>query len=234
MWDATSATLLWVRGHEVHRYSPGGADAVLELPQPVGAALPRRRGLVLNLRDGVALIDEDGAKTWLVYWAREGYAAVGAGVDPAGRLLAGTARGDDGWLARVLPNGDAKVLVGGVGVTGFDWDPGYSRLFVGSSRGVDVYGYDVSSGDVGERRSFLEVGVTGVAVEAGFVWVGVGSSVRRYTSGGVLDLVVEVPGEVGGCQFGGRDLTDLYVTAGGGVFVVPGAGVGRVGGVFAG
>ncbi|MBP2333992.1 SMP-30/gluconolactonase/LRE family protein [Saccharothrix coeruleofusca] len=266
-WDHSSATLLWVDvlASEVHRYAPArDDDAVLVVPQHVGAAKPRSRGgLVLNLRDGVALVEPDGAKTWLVYWARDGVRGNDAAVDPAGRLWAGTSRYDQadggGWLARVEPNGDAKVVLDRVAVSnGLGWSPDGSLMYyVDSAQGrVDVLDYDRDSGQAVNRRPLCEVdrGVPdGLCVDAdGCVWVALwgGGAVRRYTPAGELDLEVELPvDQPTACCFGGEDFTDLYVTTArtglseaalaerplsGSVLVLPGVGSGMPSTAFAG
>ncbi|MFI9006714.1 SMP-30/gluconolactonase/LRE family protein [Actinosynnema sp. NPDC053489] len=263
-WDHASGTLLWVDilGSEVHRYNPSrDDDAVLEVPQHVGAAKPRTRGgLVLNLRDGVALIDRDGVKTWLVYWARDGVRGNDAAVDPAGRLWAGTMRYDEepgGWLARVEPNGDAKVVVDRTGISnGIGWSPDAALMYyVDSAEGrIDVLDYDRESGEARNRRPLADVprGVPdGLTVDAsGAIWVALhgGGAVRRYTPAGELDREVELPVDrPTACCFGGADFTDLYVTSArtgsedgaageldGAVLVLPGVGEGLPSAAFAG
>lgn len=125
-WDAAAGRLLWVDilGREVHRFDPAtGTDEVLRTSQHVGAAKPRvSGGLVLNLRDGVALVDPPPApgaeagvtgevgtaaigsaavdapevtERWLARWPREGCRGNDAAVDAAGRLWAGTMRYDE-------------------------------------------------------------------------------------------------------------------------------------------
>ncbi|MEV0677905.1 SMP-30/gluconolactonase/LRE family protein [Actinosynnema sp. NPDC050436] len=263
-WDHGSGTLVWVDvlGSRVHRYSPHrDEDAVLDVPQHVGAAKPRTRGgLVLNLRDGVALVDRDGAKTWLVYWARDGVRGNGAAVDPAGRLWAGTTRYDEdpgGWLARVDPTGDAKVVLGDVtGGNGVDWSPDGTLMYYADSatRRIDVLDYDRDTGEATNRRTVAEVDrglPDGLCVDAsGAVWVALwgGAAVRRYAPDGRVDTEVELPvGQPSACAFGGQDFTDLYVTTArvglsgdalselaGSVLVLPGVGEGRPSTAFAG
>ncbi|MEU4802920.1 SMP-30/gluconolactonase/LRE family protein [Actinosynnema sp. NPDC023587] len=263
-WDHGSGTLVWVDvlGSRVHRYSPGsGEDAVLDVPQHVGAAKPRTKGgLVLNLRDGVALVDRDGTKTWLVYWARDGVRGNDAAVDPAGRLWAGTVRYDEGpggWLARVDPTGDAKVVLGDVTCSnGIDWSPDGTLLYYvdSATRRIDVLDYDRDTGDATNRRPLVEVDrglPDGLCVDSsGAVWVALwgGAAVRRYTPDGRVDTEVELPVDrPSACAFGGRDFTDLYVTTArvglsgdalgelaGSVLVLPDAGEGRPSTTFAG
>ena len=263
-WDHASGTLLWVDvlRSEVHRYDPSrDDDAVLEVPQHVGAAKPRSRGgLVLNLRDGVALVDRDGVKTWLVYWARDGVRGNDAAVDPAGRLWAGTMRYDEdpgGWLARVEPSGDAKVVLNEVSVSnGIGWSPDATLMYYVDSaeRRIDVFDYDRETGAAANRRPLAEVprGLPdGLTVDAsGAIWVALwgGAALHRYTPDGALDREIELPvGQPTACSFGGVDFTDLYVTSArvglgegasselaGSVLVLPGVGEGLPSTAFAG
>ncbi|WP_307868397.1 SMP-30/gluconolactonase/LRE family protein [Umezawaea beigongshangensis] len=260
-WDAGTSTLLWVDvlASQVHRYAPrSGADAVLDVPQHVGAAKPREQGgLVLNLRDGVALVDRDGTRTWLVYWARDGVRGNDAAVDPAGRLWAGTMRYDEarggGWLARVEPDGAAKVVLGDVTISnGTGWSPGGELMYYVDTpeQRIDVFDYDTATGEATGRRALCAVADTpgkpdGLCVDAeGCVWVALwgGSAVRRYTPDGRLDREIALPVEQPtACCFGGDDFTDLYVTTArtglserslaenplsGSVLVLPGIGAG--------
>jgi sugar lactone lactonase YvrE len=233
-WDVGTSTLIWVdiMGSTVHRFHPGtGDDEATPVPQHVGAAKPRTNGgLVLNLRDGVGLLDPAGALTWLVYWAREGMRGNDAGVDPMGRLWAGTMRYDlatgGGFLARVEPSGTATVVLPSVSISnGVGWSPDNTRMYYVDTptHKIDVFDYDLASGDTTHRRTFAEVTGTdgspdGLCVDtAGCVWVAVngGGQVRRYTPDGVLDTTIEVPAaQVSACCFGGDDFGDLYVTTG--------------------
>jgi sugar lactone lactonase YvrE len=231
-WDIRTETLLWVDilGSTVHRFHPAhGTDEMLEVPQHVGAAKPRSNGLVLNLRDGVALLDAEGDRTWLAYWARDGVRGNDAAVDPAGRLWAGTMRYDTatggGWLVRVEPDGQATVVLDDVTISnGTGWDPAETLMYYVDSptRRVDVFDYDRDTGEVTGRRPLCAVEDTdgmpdGLCVDAdGGIWVALygGGAVRRYTPDGRLDRQVTLPvSRPTACCFGGPDLTDLYVTS---------------------
>lgn len=63
-WDPVSGRLIWldILGARVHTYDPStGRRTVRTTDQHIGAAKPRAGGgLVLNLRDGVGLLDPDG------------------------------------------------------------------------------------------------------------------------------------------------------------------------------
>ncbi|PRY35243.1 SMP-30/gluconolactonase/LRE family protein [Umezawaea tangerina] len=232
-WDRASSTLLWVDilAGEVHRYAPSrDDDAVLTVPQHVGAAKPRvMGGLVLNLAEGVALVDRDGTKTWLVYWARDGVRGNDAAVDAAGRLWAGTMRYDEGagggWLARVEPTGAAKVVLDEVTISnGIGWSPDGTLMYYIDTpeKRIDVLDYDVETGEAKARRPLCAIegtagGPDGLTVDAdGCVWVALwgGAAVRRYTPDGRLDREIPLPvDQPTACCFGGDDYTDLYVTS---------------------
>jgi sugar lactone lactonase YvrE len=233
-WDIGNGSLVWVDilGQAVHRFRPGpGTDDVTPMPQHVGAAKPRTNGgLVLNLRDGIGLLEPGGELRWLVYWARDGMRGNDAAVDPAGRLWAGTMRYDQaeggGFLARIEPTGRASVVLPSVSISnGIGWSPDERLMYYVDTptRRIDVFDFDVATGDIQGRRPFVSVDGTdgkpdGLCVDAdGCVWVAVngGGQVRRYTVDGALDVVLEVPArQVSACCFGGEDLTDLFITTG--------------------
>jgi sugar lactone lactonase YvrE len=258
-WDDRAGVLVWVDilGRRVHTYSPAtGADTVIETPQHVGAAKPRAGGgLVLNLRDGVALLDEAGAFSWLVEWPVEGRRGNDAAVDSAGRLWAGTMAYDvtpgGGRLNRVEPDGSFTTVLDDVTISnGTGWSPDGSLMYYIDTplRRIDVFDVDRDSGEISGRRVFAAVTrgqPDGLTVDAdGCVWVALwdGGGVHRYTPDGELDRVIDLPASLTtACAFGGPDLTDLYVTTAseglsagalaaqpdaGALFVVPGAGVG--------
>lgn len=268
-WDPRTGVLTWVDilACEVHAFTPAsGADAVRRLPQHVGAAKPRAGGgLVLNLRDGIALLDpdvpaasdagpDDGLR-WLVRWPIEGRRGNDAGVDPWGRLWAGTMSYDEapggGGLYRVGPDGTVHTVLEAVTISnGIGWSPDRRRMYYNDSptQRIDVFDVDPDTGLVSGRRPLAHVErgfPDGLTVDAdGCVWVAVwdGGAVHRYTPDGELDRVVELPvTRPTACAFGGPDLSDLYITTAakdldetalaaqplaGALFVLPGAGTG--------
>ncbi|MFF9327903.1 SMP-30/gluconolactonase/LRE family protein [Streptomyces sp. NPDC014776] len=254
-WDAATGRLLWldILGSRVHTYDPAtGRRTVRTTEQHVGAVKPRAGGgLVLNLRDGVGLLDADGTVRWLHHEPVPGRRANDAAVAPDGALWAGTMRYDEapggGTLSRITGDGTAEVVLDDVAVSnGTGWSPdGRLMYYIDSpTRRVDVFSY--ADGRVDDRRPFarIEEGAgfpDGLTVDAdGCVWVALwdGGAVRRYTPDGRLDRVITLPTpRVTACAFGGPDLTDLYVTTArvgltaphptaGSLLVVPGAGKG--------
>ncbi|MEU8029258.1 SMP-30/gluconolactonase/LRE family protein [Streptomyces sp. NPDC049099] len=262
-WDPATDRLIWldILGMRVHTYDPAtGRRTVRTTEQHVGAAKPRAGGgLVLNLRDGVGLLDPDDTFRWLHREPVAGRRANDAAVAPDGSLWAGTMRYDEaaggGTLSRLTGDGTAETVLPGVTVSnGTGWSPdGRLMYYVDSpTRRVDVFAYDGER--VHDRRPLvrIEEGAgfpDGLTVDAdGCVWVALwdGGAVRRYTPRGELDRVISLPTpRTTACAFGGAGLTDLYVTTArtglsaphpvaGSLLVVPGAGQGVAQPAFAG
>lgn len=255
-WDPATGRLLWIDilGSRLHSYDPvTGGRTVQVTDQHVGAAKPRAGGgLVLNLRDGVGLLDPDGAFRWLRHEPVPGRRANDAAVAPDGSLWAGTMRYDEapggGTLSRLTGDGSAELVLDDVAVSnGTGWSPDGTLMYYIDSptRRVDVF--DCSAdGRVSGRRPLVSVEdgagfPDGLTVDAdGCVWVALwdGGAVRRYTPEGELDRVIALPTpRVTACAFGGADLTDLYVTTArvgltaphpvaGSLLVIPNAGKG--------
>ncbi|MFJ7099804.1 SMP-30/gluconolactonase/LRE family protein [Streptomyces albogriseolus] len=263
-WDPATGRLLWIDilGARVHTYDPAtGRRTVRRTEQHVGAVKPRAGGgLVLNLRDGVGLIDPDDTFRWLHREPVAGRRGNDAAVAPDGSLLAGTMRYDEalggGTLTRVTGDGEATVLLDDVTVSnGTGWSPdGRLMYYIDTpTRRVDVFDAG-EDGTIGGRRPLAEIEEgagfpDGLTVDAdGCVWVALwdGGAVRRYTPDGELDRVIELPvPRVTCCAFGGPGLTDLYITTArvgltaphplaGSLLVVPRAGKGVAQPVFAG
>lgn len=221
VWDITTRTLLWVEyGDEtVHRFDPAtGHDAPLRVPQPIAAAHPRRSGgLVLTLRDGVALLDPGGTRRWLVYWAREGVSGAAAAVDQTGRLWVATA--GDGTLLRVEPDGELCVVAHGRDISGIAFSPDATTMYLADVAAglIAAADFDPASGEVGPRRPVCPVpgGVSALCVDAeGRLWVApvTGTTVHCHRPDGTVDRQLPVDAVVTGCAFGGIALSDFYVT----------------------
>ncbi|MFD4501939.1 SMP-30/gluconolactonase/LRE family protein [Streptomyces sp. NPDC058457] len=254
-WDAATGRLIWidVLGSRIHSYDPAtGGRTVRTTEQHVGAVKPRAGGgLVLNLRDGVGLLDPDDTFRWLHREPVPGRRANDAAVAPDGSLWAGTMRYDEatggGTLSRVSPDGTVTTLLPDVTVSnGTGWSPDGRHVYYVDTptRRVDVFDY--VDGLPVERRPLVTIEESagfpdGLTVDAdGCVWVALwgGAAVRRYTPTGELDRVIPLPATLTtACAFGGADLTDLYVTTArvgldrphptaGSLLVIPGAGKG--------
>ncbi|MFD5317806.1 SMP-30/gluconolactonase/LRE family protein [Streptomyces sp. NPDC127098] len=264
-WDPAAERLVWVDilASRINLFDPAtGRRTVLPTEQHVGAAKPRAGGgFVVNLRDGIGLYDEAGGFSWLRHEAVPGRRGNDAAVAPDGALWAGSMRYDErpggGSLVRVAPDGAATVLLPEVTVSnGTGWSPDGSLVYYVDTptRRVDVLTVTEDGGGR-DRRPLVDTSEfagypDGLTVDAeGCVWVAFwdGRAVLRFTPEGKLDRVVEVPASrPTACAFGGRDLTDLYITTAsvgtdpgaeplaGSVLVLPGAGRGLPQPAFAG
>jgi sugar lactone lactonase YvrE len=203
--------------------------------QEVGAAIPRAGGgLVLAVRDGIAVTTEEGDGFHIavpIESRRRTNRMNDAKCDPAGRLFAGTTAFDfapeSGALYRIEPDWSWATVVSDVTTSnGTAWSPDGTRMYFidSATQGVDVFDYDVASGSVGTRRRLVSIapedGVPdGMTVDAdGRLWVacfGAGA-VRCYSPSGAMVQLIDLPvSQVTSCAFGGRDLLDLYVTTAG-------------------
>lgn len=232
VWDAVHGCLYWVdiTQHEIHRYTPAAGDeVVVRLDVPVGAVVPRAGGgLAVAAGIGFAIIDEAGEVTWVARVDTGDRMNDGA-CDPAGRFLAGTMKYDrsaGGALYRLDPDGTVTTLLTDVAISnGLGWSPRGDRLYYidTPTRKVDVFDYDVDRGILGARRVFVDIGdmpgnPDGLTVDAdGGVWVVLcrGNTVRRFTSDGKLDHIVDLPvSRATSIAFGGTSLDTLYITSG--------------------
>ncbi|MFF5859762.1 SMP-30/gluconolactonase/LRE family protein [Streptomyces sp. NPDC012751] len=254
-WDPATGRLLWldILGMRIHTYDPSsGARTIRTAPQHVGAVKPRAGGgLVLNLRDGVGLLDPDDTFRWLHHEPVAGRRANDAAVAPDGSLWAGTMRYDEaaggGTLSRIAGDGGVTTVLPDVTVSnGTGWSPDGRRMYYidTPTRRVDVFDHDAEG--VRDRRPLVEIEEgagfpDGLTVDAeGCVWVALwdGGAVRRYTPDGELDRVITLPTpRTTACAFGGAGLTDLYVTTArtglssphplaGSLLIIPNAGQG--------
>lgn len=234
LWDAASATLVFVDSNagRIFRYDPvSGALARIEAGGVIGTAVPRRSGgFAASSTDGVVAVAEpDGATRLLVPIESDRATRMNdAKCDSRGRMLSGTlsmpfARGANA-LYRIDPDLSVHRLADGITVSnGVAWSPDERLLYYvdTSSRGIDVFDYDIATGAATGRRRFAEIDRAdgfpdGMAVDAeGHVWVALylGGRVRRFAPDGRVAGEIRLPvSGVTSCNFGGPDLTDLYIT----------------------
>jgi sugar lactone lactonase YvrE len=223
-----------VTGGGVHRLAPDGTRSTV---------VPKRRGvggLVLHAEGGVVVSGRD------VVHVRDGVSRVLLALegvvgfndlttDAAGRVFVGSLRTGafetgvrvPGELWRIDAAGRTVEIYRGIEfANGVGFSPDWGTLYQSNySEGV-VLAHDVGSDGAGrDRRVFARVprgNPDGLAVdEAGGVWVALGSApmIARFTSGGELDRVIDVPAEfVASLCFGGADRRDVYVATSGALF----------------
>jgi len=235
-WDERSRTLLFVdlTGGMVFRYDQSGVRlGSFSVGQEVGAVVPRRDGgLVLAIRDGIAVTTESGEGLELTAPVERdipGNRMNDAKCDPAGRLLAGTMAFDlsphSAALYCVEPDWSFERIVPDVTQSnGIAWGPGGSRMYFidSATHGVDVFDYDVDTCSASNRRRLVTIdpahGIPdGMAADdKGNLWVACfgGAAVRCYSpAGALLDEIFFPVTQVTSCAFGGSGLADLYVTS---------------------
>jgi sugar lactone lactonase YvrE len=236
-WVPEDDCLLWVdiEGARLHRTYFPSRETVTDSPGPISAAFPAVGGGIL-IAGGSALTllfpaERGGqwvARTIADAPARDGIRFNDAGVDPAGRVWAGSMHVTEaeplGELYRLDPGGRMNPIIKNVTVSnGLGWSPDGSRMYYADSplRRVDVFDYDPATGEAFARRAFADLSAAegvpdGLTVDAdGCVWVAMwgGSALRRFTPDGQPDAVLPVPvSQPTSCAFGGPGLADLYIT----------------------
>ena len=233
VWDADARELVWVAisDHEVHRFDPAtGTDRAIQVGQHVGAAALRERGgLLLALRDGVAVLDGDTPR---IVADTEGDVPSNrlndGKCDSAGRFWFGSMAFDlspgVAALYRMDTDGRVDKVLDGVTLSnGLGWSPDDRTFYYIDSLtyGVDAFDFDAASGTISNRRRLVDIPEStgfgdGMTVDAeGYLWVAVyaGWALHRYAPDGALDRVVRLPvAQPTCCTFGGDDLGDLYIT----------------------
>lgn len=232
LWDARTGELLWVDipAGIVHRFDPlTGADRAFDVGGYIGAVVPRAAGgYALAVAEGFAVATDDGDVTPLAAAGHDETVRMNDGAcDSRGRFWAGSMRLDEGpgggRLFRLDADHSVTAIQDGVTISnGIGWSPDDSLMYYVDTptHAVDVFDYDIDSGEATNRRQLFAVegpgSPDGLIVDAeGLLWVAFwgGGCVRRYTTDGAIADVVEVPAaHTTKPAFGGPDLTDLYIT----------------------
>jgi sugar lactone lactonase YvrE len=239
MWHPERRLVSWVELYagRVNWLGLGGrAAGSVEVGKRVGAAVPGVDGtLALAADEGFARLREDGSYELLAPVepaAADSFMNDGK-CDASGRFWAGTvgvredglAADGAGALYCLEPDGSVRRVLSGVSLSnGMDWSPdGLTFYFIDSRlSSIDAFAFDVSSGELGDRRP-IELGLPagafadGMCVDSdGCLWAAIWGTgeVRRYTPSGRLDSVVPVPvTQPTSCVFAGDDLDVLVITS---------------------
>jgi sugar lactone lactonase YvrE len=234
VWDPANACLYFVdilRGW-VHRYEPRtDTSRVYAVDRKVGAvALSESGELILAVQGGFMRLDVTSGRTTVITDVdadRPELRMNDGKCDPAGRFWAGTMALDErhgaGALHRLDPDGRVHTMLSGVTISnGLDWTADGRMYYIDSpTQRVDVFDFDLASGDIENRRPFVRIPSEegtpdGLTLDAdGHVWVALwgGGAVHRYAPDGGRDAVIRVPTQYPtSCAFGGEDFGDLYIT----------------------
>jgi len=200
----------------------------------LGELLPRRRGIggvvahaaggwVISGRSILHVLPDGTQRELLADPEVPGYNDLGA--TPAGDLLAGELRyrpmaGEperEGRLLVLAPGGELRVLSeevlwpNGIGVS-----PDGKRVYFSDYGRRRVLVTDLAGGPTEVFAMAPRGSADGLAVDAeGGVWIALGEAgaLARFTPGGELDELTEVPaGFVSSVSFGGADMRDVLIS----------------------
>jgi sugar lactone lactonase YvrE len=238
MWDVKNQLFYWsdMLAGELFMYDPATEKAVkyAEGKNVSGFTLNRSGGLVCATHQGVYVWDK--VNDWRLVadeFSGQALHSNDATADAAGRFIFGTTffdqtKGEDferGKLYSVETDGTITIITEGMGLpNGIAFSPDQKCMYVTDSytREIHKYDYDAKSGKAENRRLFIKVPDTegtpdGLTVDAqGYIWSAqwYGYCVVRYDPDGKVNLRLPVPsGQTSSVMFGGRDLTDIYVTS---------------------
>ena len=241
LWHPAERVLYWLdymRG-EIYRFEPeSGSHEIVYAGPPVSGFTLQADGGLLLLTEGARVVAwREGSARPLIdrFPGSEGMHFNDAAADPEGRVFTGTVADDPGRyedhvgvLYRIDTDARITPLVEGIGISnGIGFSPSGDLLYHTDTlaRRIHVFDYDVRTGELDNRRLFVETpadagGPDGLTVDReGYVWSArwEGSAIYRYAPDGREDLRIPLPAKkVTSLTFGGPDLSDLYVTTGGG------------------
>lgn len=236
VWDEKEQCLYWIDAGagELYRFRPASAEkqTVLRGLSVTGYALRETGGFILATREGIYRLDRDGALTLLTQeFQGKPLSCNDAAAGPRGRFLFGTNYYDNvpdfprGALYSMEPDGRISLLDEGFGLAnGIGFSPDERTLYAVDScfRRVWAYDYDPDRGTVSGKRLLIRIpdneGVPdGLTVDAqGDIWLAqwYGYGVYHYSADGELLLHLPLPdGQTSSLIFGGKELTELYVTS---------------------
>jgi D-xylonolactonase len=231
VWDAADQKLLWTDIHNGRLFSYDPAtnryEKIHQGFNVGGFAVNRQGGLVACIWDGVVLWRSDDDWVRITGETHEGaplrFNDVTA--DPEGRMFGGSYLDTGpGKLYRIDPDGSVQVMEEGVGCSnGMGFSPDLKTMYYTDSnvRTIYAYDYDRKTGAMSNRRVFVKLADTegvpdGMTVDAeGYVWTALwfGGCIVRFDPDGKEERRIRLPAyQTSSVMFGGRDLTDIYVT----------------------
>jgi sugar lactone lactonase YvrE len=233
-WDAARGRLLWtdITAGEVHAYNPSNTTdtVVLQLDEPIGAAIPATTGeLVLALRGTIAAFDEETEvlRTLATVEPDTAFRFNDASVDPEGRFVAGTMgyepRPGTAGLYRLERDCSVTTLLDGVGLSnGMCWsrDGAYLYFVESLSRQIRVYDYGDAPLEEPTHVIAIPEGAgtpDGLTMDSdGNLWLALwgGGAVWQLTPTGDRLATIELPvSQVTSVGFAGEGSHHLYITS---------------------
>lgn len=238
-WDPREKVLWWVDiwAPSIHRFDPAsGKDEVFSAPEYLGCLAVRERGgLIVSMVSGFHFFDPATGKFEAITDPESELADTrfnDGKTDRQGRFWSGTmfeapGRPVDfvGALYRLDPDLSCHKMVEGIGCSNaLAWSPDSRTMYYADSHAGSVWAWDFdpATGDIENRRIFIDFRSTGgvadgATVDAdGCYWLTlpVTAKLSRYDPEGNLMETIMIPTDLPTCcEFGGADLSTLYVTS---------------------
>jgi sugar lactone lactonase YvrE len=236
LWDWRRNQLLWddIPSSLVFEFDPatGRRNVVSRNLMVAGIALNREDGFVFA-GSGIHLWQsQNNWKTILTEHDGHALNINDIVADARGRVYFGTVYFDangnmlqHGRLYSIDSQRKVQVVDEGYSLAnGMGFSPDERTMYATDSadRRIWAYDFEIGTGSLHNKRAFVTVPVTeglpdGLTVDVdGFVWSAqwYGSQIVRYDPDGRVERRIELPvQQVSSVEFGGADLTDLYVTS---------------------
>ncbi len=235
VWDSLGHALYFIdcRAPSLRRYDPATtATREWKLPSTIGSfALDLSGGAILALASGLAHLDlASGALTSIAHPEadRPDHRFNDGAADSNGRFWVGSMhssyREPSGTLWCLESNAAPRAVFSGLRVpNGLAWSPDGRRFYFNDSpRAMFVADFDGRSGAAGPPWVFAAADAApgwpdGSAIDCeGYLWNARwdGGGIARFAPDGRLDRFIALPvSRPTSCAFGGRTLSQLYVTS---------------------
>jgi L-arabinonolactonase len=238
-WDPVEQVLWWVDiwGRQIYRHDPiRKREDAFPTPSYVGSLAVRSGGgLIVALTDGFYSFDPNTGifEPVVLPETRHPQTRFNDGrTDRQGRFWSGTVFEDPphatefvGALYRLDRDLSCHRVVKGIGSSnGLAFSPDGKVLYFADSQGGFVWAWDLdpATGDIANRRVFIDFRSTGGCADGatvdseGCYWSTMPESgkLMRFDPDGALMRTIVLPTSIPTCcEFGGPDLTILYVTS---------------------
>lgn len=237
VWDHDKNRILWVdilEGKIHHIYPESGLHHAYNTGQKTGAiALRKSGGMIAALENGFYEIDIDNQLQNLIY-NPEGHLPDNrfndGKCDPAGRFWAGTMAMNDvpgaGKLYVLEKDLSVATKIEHVGCSnGLAWSPDQKTFYYIDTltQNVVAYDFDISTGHITNPKIVIQIPKNegypdGMTIDSeGMLWIAIwnGWKVVRFNplTGQKISEISLPAAQITSCTFGGKDLTDLYITS---------------------
>jgi sugar lactone lactonase YvrE len=239
IWDPHAKVLWWIDiwSKKIHRFDPAtGRDDSWDAPEYLGCiGLRAKGGLVITMASGFFFFDPSTGEFDPIVDPEKELPDTrfnDGKTDRQGRFWSGTmfeAPGRPvefiGALYRLDKDLSVHKMIDGVGCSnGLAWSGDSKTMYFSDSHSgvVHAYDFDAATGDIDNRRVFINVDELGAVADGATVdaedcyWVTlpVTGKVSRYDPDGTLMQTIHLPTDLPTCcEFGGEDLDVLYVTS---------------------